>query len=87
MKANKDEVIQLLKTAKGQMDGIIKMVEEDRYCIDVSNQLLAAQSILKNANRKIIKAHMIHCVKEALLNEQPDAKIDEILKLIDKMSK
>lgn len=87
MKANKDEVIQLLKTAKGQMDGIIKMVEEDRYCIDVSNQLLAAQSILKNANRKIIKAHMSHCVKEALLNEQPDAKIDEILKLIDKMSK
>ena len=49
MKADHDQVTRLLKTARGQIDGILKMVEEDRYCLDVSNQLMATQSILKKA--------------------------------------
>ena len=47
MKADHDQITRLLKTARGQIDGILKMVEEDRYCLDVSNQLMATQSILK----------------------------------------
>ena len=46
MKANKDKVSNLLKTAICQLDGILKMVEEDRYCIDISNQILATSAIL-----------------------------------------
>ena len=45
MQAQRDKVERLLKTARGQLDGILKMVEEDRYCMDISNQLLATQSI------------------------------------------
>ena len=41
MQAQRDKVERLLKTARGQLDGILKMVEEDRYCMDISNQLLA----------------------------------------------
>ena len=52
MKADKKEVSRLLKTARGQMDGILKMVEEDRYCVDISNQLLATIAILKKANKE-----------------------------------
>ena len=44
MKADRAKVEKLLKTAKGQLDGILRMVEEDRYCIDISNQILAAQA-------------------------------------------
>ena len=41
MMADKKQVARLLKTARGQIDGILKMVEEDRYCIDISHQIMA----------------------------------------------
>ena len=47
MTANKDKALKLLKTVRGQIDGLIKMCEEERYCIEISNQILASQSILK----------------------------------------
>ena len=53
MKADHTQVTRLLKTARGQIDGILKMIEEDRYCLDVSHQLMATQSILKKANRMV----------------------------------
>ena len=58
MKADKDRVSHSLKIARGQLDGILRMVEEDRYCVDVSNQLQATISLLKNVNREIIRAHI-----------------------------
>ena len=67
------------------MDGILKMVEEDRYCIDISNQLMATQSILGKVNREVIKAHMQCCVKEAVEGEEREKKIDEVMTLIDKL--
>ena len=66
MKADHAQVNRLLKTARGQIDGILKMVEEDRYCLDVSSQIMAAQSILKKANRMVLRAHMDCCVREAV---------------------
>ena len=60
MMADKQKVSRLLKTARGQIDGILKMIDEDRYCIDISNQILASQSILKKANGEVLKAHLEH---------------------------
>lgn len=87
MQADKESVVRLLRTARGQIDGIIKMVEDDRYCIDVSNQLLATQSVLKKANREILHAHMNCCVKQAFEEGAGEEKIDEILCLLDKIVK
>lgn len=50
------------------------MIEDDRYCIDVANQILAAQSLLKKADLMILQGHLRHCVKEACLNNNPDEK-------------
>ena len=86
MKADHAQVRQLLKTARGQIDGILKMVEEDRYCLDVSNQLMATQSILKKANRVVLRAHMDHCVRQAVASGEPDQKLDELIALLDKLS-
>ena len=86
MKADHAQVERLLKTAKGQIDGILRMVEEDRYCLDVSNQLMATQSILKKANRMVLMAHMDGCVREAIQSGDPEEKLDELLKLLDKLS-
>ena len=58
MQADKQKVTRLLKTARGQMDGILKMVEEDRYCIDISQQLMATEAILNKVNKEILTAHL-----------------------------
>ena len=47
MRADKDKITKLLKTARGQLDGILKMVADDRYCMDISQQLMAVEAILK----------------------------------------
>lgn len=86
MKADKAQITRLLKTARGQIDGILAMVEEDRYCIDISNQLLAAGSILKKTNREILKAHINGCICDAFEQDNAENKIDEVLNLIDKLS-
>jgi DNA-binding FrmR family transcriptional regulator len=87
MKADQQKITRLLKTVKGQVEGILKMVEEDRYCIDISNQILATQSILRKINKEIIHAHMHHCVKEAFTAGDVNEKIEEILGIMDKMSR
>lgn len=66
MKADKAKITRLLKTARGQLDGLLKMVEDDRYCIDISNQLMATQAILRKTNLEIMHAHLDSCVREAL---------------------
>ena len=83
MKADHTQVTRLLKTARGQIDGILKMVEEDRYCLEVSSQIMASQSILKKANRMVLKAHMDCCVREAVASGAPDEKLEELAALLE----
>lgn len=85
MRADKAQVLRLLRTAAGQIDGVIRMVEEDRYCMDISNQVMAAQSVLKRANREIVKSHVSGCVLEARTDEEREEKIDEMLRLLEKL--
>ena len=85
MKANKESVLRLIKTARGQLDGIERMIADDRYCVDISTQLLSTQAILNKANREILKGHVEHCVKEAILTGDVDVKLNEVLMLMDKM--
>lgn len=90
MVADKNTITRLLKTASGQLAGILKMVEDDRYCIDISNQLLATESILRKANSEILKAHMNHCVKESFEGGSPkdaEEKMNEIIRLLEKLTK
>lgn len=87
MNEEKKKAIQALKTSKGQIEGIIKMIEDGRYCMDVSNQMVAAQSLLKKANLLILKQHLNHCVKDAFINNSGDEKVDEIMDLLSKLLK
>lgn len=87
MRADKAQITRLVKTARGQLDGILTMIEEDRYCVDISNQLLATQAILKKANKEIIAAHMKGCVSSAIESGGGEQKLDELINLIDKLTK
>ena len=84
MKAKKGEVIHKLKIARGQIDGILQMIEEDRYCVDISNQLQA--TLLKSANQQILQAHIRNCVREALQTDVENPKLEEALKVLEKMA-
>ena len=87
MKADKDKVGRLLKTARGQIDGILKMIEEDRYCIEISNQIIATEAILHKADREVLHAHIDVCVKDAIESGNTEDKLKEIRSIIDKLTK
>jgi DNA-binding FrmR family transcriptional regulator len=78
------KAIDLLKTARGQIDAVLRMVEEDRYCIDVSKQIHATVALLKKANIVILKQHMNTCVKDAIRTNKGTEKIDEITMILEK---
>lgn len=87
MKAEKDKINRLLKTARGQIDGRLRMVVEDRYCIDLSNQLLVTGVVLRTANREVLRAHMHGCLEGALEEGNADERPAEVMKIIDKLSR
>ena len=87
MRADKTQVERLLKTARGQIDGVLRMVEEDRYCIDVANQLAAAEAVLRRASREVLRAHMAACVTEAVTSGSAEEKINELTELFDRMTR
>ena len=90
MRANHLLVLNLLKTARGQIDGIIRMIEEDRYCIDISNQLVAVEALLRKANATVLKAHMRGCVTDVLelgSKDEREQKLNELDCVIDKLTK
>ena len=85
MNEERKKALQALKTSKGQIEGIIKMLEEERYCVDVSNQIIAAQALLKKANLLILKQHINHCVKDAFINNAGEEKVDEVMNILAKL--
>lgn len=85
MNQEQEKAIRALKTARGQIDGIISMIENDRYCIDISNQIFASSAILKKANLLILEQHMHHCVLEAVEHENASEKINEIISVLSKV--
>ncbi len=78
------KAIDLLKTARGQIDATLRMVEEDRYCIDVSKQVHATIALLRKANMVILKQHMNTCVKDAIMTNKGTEKVDEITMILEK---
>ena len=86
MMADHKSVTRMLKTARGQIDGILRMVEEDRYCVDISTQLMATQALLARINADVLKAHIEGCVTSAI-EDLKAAKLAEIERVVDKLSK
>lgn len=89
MNLGKERAALKLKTVRGQIDGIIKMIEEDRYCVDISTQILSAIGLLKKANIDVLNGHIRSCVKDAILEgeKEGEEKIEEIITIIDKYIK
>ena len=85
MMADRAQVLRLLKTARGQLDAVVRMVEEDRYCMDIAHQLMATEALLNRANREVLSAHLKHCVRTAQTEQEKDEKIDELVQVLGKL--
>jgi len=81
----KDANRKRLRRIEGQIRGLQKMVEEDRYCADIIAQVASAQEALRGVARNLMKNHLHHCAAKALKSgkkEETEAMYDELLELI-----
>jgi CsoR family transcriptional regulator, copper-sensing transcriptional repressor len=87
---NKNKLLKRLARAEGQVRGIARMVEEDRYCIDILTQLAAVDTALESVALEILEDHVKHCVAGALASgDETDAenKIDELVEAVRRFAK
>ena len=75
-----------LKRISGQLNGVTKMVEDQRYCIDILNQMKAVTSALEAVEKSIINEHLNHCVHQAI-NSKRTADTNKMLEEIQSLLK
>jgi DNA-binding FrmR family transcriptional regulator len=86
----KKDVLNRLRSTRGHLDGILRMVEDDEYCIDVINQVQAVQAALNKVNLLVLDDHMHSCVTEAIRSQDPAERervLGEIRQVFAKRSK
>src|SRR2546429_1552131 len=87
---NKDKLLKRLARAEGQVRGVARMVEGDRYCIDILTQLAAVDTALESVALEILDDHVKHCVVDALASGDEayaKTKIDELLAALHRFAK
>lgn len=83
----KQKVINRLKRVEGQVRGIQKMVEDDRYCMDILVQISAIQAALKHVGFAVTERHINHCVSDAIRQGEGKEAIDELMDVLKQFSK
>jgi DNA-binding FrmR family transcriptional regulator len=87
---NKDKLLNRLSRIEGQVRGVARMVEEDRYCIDVMTQLQAVRAALSRVESEMLKDHLGHCVEAAIVSGDPGEqrqKVNELIQLLERTNK
>jgi DNA-binding FrmR family transcriptional regulator len=72
-------VVNRLRSAKGHLDAVLRMVEDDAYCPDVMKQLSAIQGQLEGANRLVLRNHLETCVAAAMVAGRTDEIVEELM--------
>jgi DNA-binding FrmR family transcriptional regulator len=78
----KRDILNRLKTVRGHLDGIIRMTDEEAYCVELMKQVSAAQASLERVNRLILKNHLETCFSEAVTEGRAQPAIAELLDAI-----
>lgn len=84
----KQSCLKRLGRIEGQVRGVARMVEEDRYCIDVMTQISAIRAALKRVEEEMLKDHVAHCVEDAIVSGRKDEqrrKLDELLDVLGRL--
>ena len=83
----KESTVNRLKRIEGQVRGIQRMVEEDRYCVDILVQISAINAALKKVGFSVAERHMKHCVSHAVQDGEGESAIDELLDVLKHVAK
>ncbi|MFV0643268.1 MAG: metal-sensitive transcriptional regulator [Sphingomonadaceae bacterium] len=87
MSTHSPSLLNRLRRIEGQVRGISRMVEEDRYCMDILHQMQAVKAALNRAESELLKNHAMHCVAEAIASgdkEEQETKFTELVDLFEK---
>ena len=79
---NKKDLLDRLRRIEGQVRGLQRMVEEDKYCIDILTQLNSASAALKAVGVGLLDDHVRHCVRESLERGEGDQKVEELVSAV-----
>ena len=85
--SNSAAIVKRLHRIEGQVRGVARMVEEDRYCIDILHQVQAVKAALSRAESEILKTHAHHCVEEAIITGNAKAQREKFTELVDLFEK
>ena len=86
-KDTKANCVARLNRLEGQVRGLVKMVEDDRYCIDVVNQVQAVIAALKKVESEILKDHISHCVEHAIRSGDRKAQREKVAELVQTLAR
>ena len=87
---NKPKLRNRLRRIEGQVRGIARMIDEDRYCIDILTQLQAARSALARVETEILKDHLGDCIESAIVSgdvDQQRLKAEELIALLERSAR
>lgn len=86
----KSRNLKRLRRIEGQVRGLARMVEEDRYCVDILTQISSVQEALRGVGRELMRNHLRHCATEAIRKGSPqeaETVYDELLEILYKNSR
>jgi len=86
-KDSKAATLRRLKRIEGQVRGVARMVEDDRYCIDVVTQIGAVRAALRRAEEEILRDHVAHCVAHAIASGDKTDQRRKVAELMDVMGR
>ncbi len=81
MQADKQDVLKRLNYIEGHLKGIRKMVEEDKYCVDILRQTYAVRKAIEKLEGLLVESHLHTCVPEGISNGNVDTIIEELVQL------
>jgi len=87
---NKPRLLNRLRRIEGQVRGVARMVDEDRYCIDVLTQLQAVRAALSRVESEMLKGHLGHCIESAIVSGdviEQRKKASELIELLERATR
>jgi DNA-binding FrmR family transcriptional regulator len=84
---SKASCLKRLSRIEGQVRGLARMVEEDRYCIDIVTQIAAVRAALRRVEEEVLRDHISHCVEHAIVSGDASEQRQKIAELMDVLSR
>jgi len=83
---NKEALLNRLKRVEGQVRGVARMVEEDKYCIDILTQISAVEAAMDKVALELLREHTRHCVNDPAIGKgSRDEKVDEVIQAVGRL--